>query len=204
MLSLSKSYDVNFLSDTLTSFCHIFSRQSFKRKSFFFSIWISFFFPNDHWPPVNFCRTSNTCHKIFQSRLISCQNSHLYRRLPFILRNFFNVILISTVCCQLGFGNNNHPSLFSLFQPWLNRRTLVSLVGLILLTSEATSFVLDNLVVTNTLSSFLTSYALTYSENDFKSLNFSSSSLGLKAILGNALFVLAGKTILNPDQWVAF
>ena len=199
MLSLSKSYDVNFLSDTLTSFCHIFSRQSF-RGNLFFNLNI-FLFPT--WPPVNLCRTSNTCHKIFQSRLISCQNSHLYRRLPFILRNFFNVILTSTVCCQLGFGNNNHPSLFSLFQPWLNRRTLVSLVGLILLTSEATSFVLDNLVVTNTLSSFLTSYALTYSENDFKSLNFSSSSLGLKAILGNALFVLAGKTILNPDQWMA-
>ena len=81
------------------------------------------------------------------------------------------------------------------FQPWHNRRTslLVSLVGLIVLTSEATSFVLDNLVVTNTLSSFLTSYALTYSENDFKSLNFSSSNLGFKAILGNALFILAGK-----------
>ena len=110
MLSLSKSYDVNFLSDTLTSFCHIFSRQSFKRKSFFFNLNI-FLFPR--WPPVNFCRTSNTCHKIFQSRLISCQNSHLYRRLPFIMRNFFNVILIPTVCCQLGFGNNNHPSLLS-------------------------------------------------------------------------------------------
>ena len=82
------------------------------------------------------------------------------------------------------------------FQPWHNRRTslLVSLVGLIVLTSEATSFVLDNLVVTNTLSSFLTSYALTYSENDFKSLNFSSSNLGFKAILGNAVFILAGKT----------
>jgi len=92
--------------------------------------------------------------------------------------------------------------------PWHNRRTslLVSLVGLIVLTSEATSFVLDNLVVTNTLSSFLTSYALTYSENDFKSLNFSSSNLGFKAILGNAVFILAAAGVLSllPESAFCF
>ena len=80
-----------------------------------------------------------------------------------------------------------------LLQPWPNKTSIVLALGLVFLASEVSAVYLDNLVVTNTLSSFLTSYALTYSENDFKALNFSSTALGLKAIVGNAVFLLAGK-----------
>ena len=55
---------------------------------------------------------------------------------------------------------------------------------------------LDNLVVSN-LNDLYTSYVLTYSENDFKSVNFSSSILGGKALIGNALFVVTGKKIVK-------
>ena len=71
--------------------------------------------------------------------------------------------------------------------------------------SLSTAF-LDNLVVSDTLSSLYSSYLLTYSDQDFKSLNYSSTSLGGKAILGNALFVAGGKIDLfsklfdNSDQ----
>ena len=79
------------------------------------------------------------------------------------------------------------------FQPWsVNQRvTLSFIIGTLFVSCASASF-LDNLVVAN-INDLYTSYLLSYTEGDFKSLNFSSSVLGGKAILGNALVVAGGK-----------
>ena len=71
--------------------------------------------------------------------------------------------------------------------------TVRLIIGALLLSSASAAF-LDNLVVAN-INDLYTSYLLAYTENDFKALNFSSSVLGGKAIVGNALVVAGGKTL---------
>ena len=79
------------------------------------------------------------------------------------------------------------------FQHWSPNPIICVTIGALLLSSASAAF-LDNLVVAN-INDLYTSYLLSYTENDFKSLNFSSSILGGKAIVGNALIVAGGKTI---------
>merc|ERR1739844_458322 len=76
---------------------------------------------------------------------------------------------------------------------WSPNPIICVTIGALLLSSASAAF-LDNLVVAN-INDLYTSYLLSYTENDFKSLNFSSSILGGKAIVGNALIVAGGKTI---------
>ena len=71
----------------------------------------------------------------------------------------------------------------------------LSFIGVLLISSTSAAF-LDNLNVAN-LNNLYNSYLLTYTENDFKSLNFSSSVLGKKAIIGNALVIGAGKKLIR-------
>jgi len=73
---------------------------------------------------------------------------------------------------------------------WSPNPIICVTIGALLLSSASAAF-LDNLVVAN-INDLYTSYLLSYTENDFKSLNFSSSILGGKAIVGNALIVAGG------------
>jgi len=90
--------------------------------------------------------------------------------------------------------------------PWStkNHAILSIAFGVVLLSSASASF-LDNLVVAN-INDLYTSYLLSYTENDFKSLNFSSSILGGKAILGNAMFVAGAVALLSllPESAFCF
>jgi len=86
-----------------------------------------------------------------------------------------------------------------------NHRVTVSLIIGSLLLSSASAAFLDNLVVAN-INDLYTSYLLSYTENDFKSLNFSSSILGGKAILGNAIMVAGAVALLSllPEDAFCF
>lgn len=89
--------------------------------------------------------------------------------------------------------------------PWsVNHHTTLSFIGVLIISSTSAAF-LDNLNVAN-LNNLYNSYLLTYTENDFKSLNFSSSILGKKAILGNAIVIAGAVALLSllPDEAFCF
>merc|ERR1739844_233932 len=87
---------------------------------------------------------------------------------------------------------------------WSPNPIICVTIGALLLSSASAAF-LDNLVVAN-INDLYTSYLLSYTENDFKSLNFSSSILGGKAVLGNALVVAGAVALLSllPEEAFCF
>merc|ERR1712172_80766 len=85
---------------------------------------------------------------------------------------------------------------------WSPNPIICVTIGALLLSSASAAF-LDNLVVAN-INDLYTSYLLSYTENDFKSLNFSSSILGGKAIVGNALIVAGAVALLQLLPETAF
>merc|ERR1711935_42688 len=85
---------------------------------------------------------------------------------------------------------------------WSPNPIICVTIGALLLSSASAAF-LDNLVVAN-INDLYTSYLLSYTENDFKSLNFSSSILGGKAIVFNTLIVAGAVGLLQLLPETAF
>merc|ERR1712008_152168 len=85
---------------------------------------------------------------------------------------------------------------------WSPNPIICVTIGALLLSSASAAF-LDNLFVAN-INDLYTSYLLSYTENDFKSLNFSSSILGGKAIVFNTLIVAGAVGLLQLLPETAF